>query len=105
MYEHIVLNQDLLARRQLLEALDDTHTLDKVDIGAHGYAHVDLTHTVGAVGQDVKASGKAEVLRVVGGEVHTYTLVLAFYHEGIDNKVTIKADACMRSDGTGKGIL
>ena len=105
MHEHVVLGEHLFTRGKLLKFLDDTHSIHKVDIASHGNTHINLAHTIRAIGHDVDASRKSKVLRIVGSKVHLYATILIIYHERIDDEVAIKTNGRFRRDRARKGIL
>ncbi len=94
----------LLACRQRFEVLDDIHVLDKIDIRTVGDAQMNLLESIRTVCQHPQLARKAEVLWIVGGELHLETL-LVVNHRGVGQVVSVELDGVGGGNGTGEGIL
>ena len=104
LHDHVVLDEHLLARGQRREVLQDAHPLHEVHVGAVGDAEVGAQDAVGAVGNDVEAAREAEVLRIVGREVHA-DAARGVDVERVDDEISVERYARLRGNGADEGIL
>ena len=104
LHNHVVLDEHLLARGQRRKVLNDAHTLHEVHVGAVRNAEVGAQEAVGAVGDDVEAAREAEVLRIVGREIHL-NAARGVYVQRIDDEISVEGNARLGGNRADEAVL
>ena len=84
--------------------MDDTHTVHEIDIRALGKADFGALHPIGGVGHDIERAREAEVLRIVGREVHLDATVVG-HPKRINDEIAVEGYRAIGCQGAEKVVV